>query len=120
PNAGSVDGASFVISFEKTRRRVDGAGSGIAAKFADGQWIFATVRNAELTTNRDAELRNLVAQVRDGRYQSQSEIAAVLGVKPSTVSKLKRKAIQGGLITEDEWIAGLQRAQEEKLAENDH
>lgn len=120
PNAGSVDGASFVISFEKTRRRVDGAGSGIAAKFVDGQWTFATVRNAELSAKRKAELSEIVDKVRKGYYQSQSQIATDLGVQRSTVSKLKSRAIQAGLITEEEWKAGLQLGREQEPTECDY
>jgi len=119
-NAGGVDGASFMISFEKTRRRVDGAGSGIAAKFVDGQWSFATARITELSAARNAKLSEIVDKVHRGYYQTQSQIATDLGVQRSTISKLKSRAIQAGLITEEEWKAGLQRGREQELAENDY
>lgn len=109
PNAGPVSGASFIISFEKTRRLVAEGRSGIAAQFVDNHWHFET--------NYDAVLCEIVAKVRAGCYQTQSQIAAELGVQPPAVSKLKQKAIQAGLITKAEWEAGLELGRE--LAEDD-
>jgi putative DNA primase/helicase len=110
PDAGAVNGASFILSFEKARRLVAEARSGIAVQFAGGQWSFETTY--------DAVLSEIVAKVRGGRYQTQSQIAAELGVQPPAISKLKRKAIQAGLITTAEWEAGLQLGRE--LADDDH
>lgn len=110
PDAGVVNGASFTLAFEKTRRLVAEARSGISARFVAGQWSFEA--------KYDAVLSEVVAKVRRGEYQRQSEIAADLGVQPPAVSKMKRKAIQAGLITKAEWEGGLELGRE--LAEDDH
>lgn len=110
PDAAVVNGASFTLNFEKTRRLVAEARSGISVQFVAGQLSFEPIY--------DAALSEVVAKVRRGEYRWQSEIAADLGVQPPAVSKLKSKAIRVGLITKAEWEAGLELGRE--LAEDDN
>ena len=88
--------AGFRWEFEKTRDRLNSPRS-FVARLTDDGWVTSGA------SPRDGLLHQVVCEVRSGQHGLQKELAEALGLTEPKVSRLKTRAIQGGLIGPDEW-----------------
>lgn len=98
--AATANGASFTLRFEKSRGLCGSAKQDLEAVFAsDGKgasrWTFEV--------NHAGQLYELVQRVRDGKFATQTDIAAAYDVNKGTVTRWKEKAIARQLITHSVW-----------------
>jgi KaiC/GvpD/RAD55 family RecA-like ATPase len=91
----SSGGAAFDLQFEKYR------GMHCAATDSRRVWLEQSAWRWE-SQGLD-ELGELVQLVRSLDFGSQKQLAERLGVSPGEVSKRKKRAVQGGLITAQDW-----------------
>lgn len=61
-----------------------------------------------------ALLLNMVEMVRSGQYATQKELAEALATSTATLSRMKRRAMQQGRITKQEWDKCLKEAAEQR------
>jgi len=107
PAARGHEGAAFQLSFEKARTLVSEGRSGLAFRLGTDGW--------ETETKFDPGLISLVDRLRGLEFATQREIAEALGVDPAQVTRTKRKAIDAGLITREQWEQALVDARDERF-----
>lgn len=99
---GADGSAAFTLKTDKDR-------SGLGPKsfraclqvnYGKGRWV--------LGSGKGEELKTLCLAVRTRNYRSQKALALGLSLSTGEISKRKKKALQAGLITEEEWDKCLQ------------
>ena len=110
----------FVIQWDKFRASPDARGNSQKVQLtegADGAWSWV------IEEGEDQALFEVVKRVRSRDYEYDKDIAEALGLSPVEMSRLRKRAILGGLITDPEWRACLLEARSlvgcELLAQED-
>lgn len=101
-------GVSFDLKFEKLRSLGDDLTAPLRASLVhrgdSPQWLTEPLS--------DVAIERMLAILREGDVSTQQELADRLGVVKGTVSKWKRRAIGGGLVTAEEFARCLQAARD--------
>jgi hypothetical protein len=107
PETAVGSGCSFDLIIEKTRSQVDT--TPVQLILGEFGWTEG---------ESDVAIAKVLRLIKTGKYQSQKDLAAALGVSKGYVSKLVTSAIKAGHITREEMHGYFARAQMEDFADD--